>query len=165
MGRRNRLPTQNRSDAILQLFSMKLLACLFCLVVASAGPARAQRSGSTRSVWIPASEKRIESEREILLTAPMSTPAVFASHRLGVHQQVSADGYNAWRAGVAGATIGGVLGGVFGYLGSAYGCGDPGCGRAQYVIMGAVIGAAVGVFVEYAFRHHPKCPVLDGCGP
>jgi hypothetical protein len=112
-----------------------------------------------------ARETRIESARGIPPTPLLSTAAVFASHRRGMHQQVGANGYNAWRAGVAGATIGGVLGGDFGYLGSAYGCGDPGCGRAQYVIMGAVIGAAVGVFVEYAFRHHPKCPVLDGCGP
>src|SRR3954468_15457355 len=107
----------------------------------------------------------IESGREIPSTPPTRASTVFALHPLSVHEQVNADGYNAWRTGVIGITVGGVVGGVFGYLGSAYGCGDPGCDRAHYVIMGAVIGAAVGLFVEYAFRDHPKCPVLDGCGP
>jgi hypothetical protein len=142
---------------------VKLLACVFCLVGASAVPARAQQSGFSVSAWIPASETRIESARENISTPPRSAATVFALHRPGVHQQVSADGYNAWHTGVVGATIGGVAGGLFGYLGSAYACGDAGCGRAHYVIMGAAIGAMVGLFVEYAFRHHPKCPVLGGC--
>src|SRR3982751_2321361 len=101
---------------------MTLLACVFCLAATSAVPARAQQSGSAVSALVTASDTHIESGREIPSTPPTRASTVFALHPLSVHEQVHADGYNAWRTGVIGITVGGVVGGVFGYLGSAYGC-------------------------------------------
>src|SRR4051794_5682491 len=55
----------------------------------------------------------IESGREIASTPPTRASTVFALHPLGVHEQADADGYDAWRTGVIGITVGGVVGGVF----------------------------------------------------
>src|SRR3954462_12837122 len=68
---------------------MTSLACVFCLAVTSAVPARAQQSGSAVSARATASETHIESGREIPSTPPTRASTVFAPHPLSVHEQVN----------------------------------------------------------------------------
>ena len=59
--------------------------------------------------------------------------------------------------GVIGATIGGITGGTIGYLRMLSYCETRGrCDATRDVLIGAAIGATIGVVLEYFIRHGGK---------
>ena len=133
---------------------LSLFLCFIGIGLLSTGTGRAQTLSGRESVPSPVAGRNISEAAPSGLLVPARF-GFSAVSPVGAHLKSAS--HSGLPQGVTGGTIGAIVGGAIGWLSVRIHCerGTP-CPTTRSTLTGAAVGAALGVFVEYAIRNRHK---------
>jgi len=137
--------------------SMLFRCCFLCWGLASAFPLHGQepRQKTARAAAVELARSETMVDRSMAVKSPLGFSArTYNLDRAGVAGEIGTHANRSMPHGVIGAAIGGVAGGAIGYLRMRMFCEMHGrCDATRDMLIGAAIGATIGVVVEYVVRN------------